>query len=63
MFEEDDLLVVLEPELLLVGCLLTELELLLDVEDEDLAVEFVDGVLVTADRLVTPEDVRVPFGL
>ena len=63
MFEEDDLLVVLEPELLLVGCLLTELELLLDVEDEDLAVEFVDGVLVVVDRLVTPEDVRVPFGL
>jgi len=61
LFEEDDLLEVLEPELLLVGCLYLELELLLAVED--LVVEFVDGVLVTADLLITSEDVRVPLGL
>ena len=61
MFEEDDLLEVLEPELFLVGCLYLELVLLLAVED--LVVEFVDGVLVTVDLLVTSEDVRVPLGL
>lgn len=39
------------------------LELLLDVEDDARALEFVDGVLTVVDRLVTPEVVRVPLGL
>jgi hypothetical protein len=49
---EERLLLYIAPELLLV-----------DVGEDDLAVELDEGVLVAVDRLTTPEEVRVPFGL